>query len=124
NIQFVVSGDVIYVLEVNPRASRTVPITSKVTAIPMVELAVRAQLGETLATMGYGTGLLPDIAYAVVKAPVFSTVKLNGLDPVLGPDMKSTGEVLGLGRTFAEAAAKAFCFTEKANSAIRSGGLI
>lgn len=124
NIQFVISGDVIYVLEVNPRASRTVPITSKVTGIPMVELAVRAQLGEKLASMGHGTDLLPEITYAVVKAPVFSTVKLNGLDPVLGPDMKSTGEVLGLGRTFAEAAAKAFCFTEKANSTIQPGEMV
>jgi carbamoyl-phosphate synthase large subunit len=112
NIQFVVAGDVIYVLEVNPRASRTVPIVSKVTKVPMVELAVRAQLGEKLATMGYGTGLLPEIPFAVVKAPVFSTIKLNGVDPVLGPEMKSTGEILGLGRTFEEAAAKAFRFKD------------
>ncbi|MGE5704218.1 MAG: carbamoyl phosphate synthase large subunit, partial [Clostridia bacterium] len=89
NIQFVVAGDVIYVLEVNPRASRTVPIVSKVVKVPMVELAVRAQLGEKLADMGFGTGLLPDIPFAVVKAPVFSTIKLNGVDPVLGPEMKS-----------------------------------
>lgn len=124
NIQLVVSGDVIYVLEVNPRASRTVPITSKVTGVPMVELAVRAQLGEKLADMGHGTGLLADIGFSVVKAPVFSTVKLNGVDPVLGPEMKSTGEVLGLGRTFAEAAAKAFRFSEKSVAAVKAGDLI
>ncbi|UYZ14029.1 carbamoyl-phosphate synthase (glutamine-hydrolyzing) large subunit [Brevibacillus sp. WF146] len=112
NIQFVIHGETVYVLEVNPRASRTVPITSKVTGIPMVELAVRAQLGEKLAGMGYGTGLLPDIPFAVVKAPVFSTVKLSGVDPALGPEMKSTGEVLGLGRTFPEAAGKAFAFKD------------
>ncbi|WNC14434.1 carbamoyl-phosphate synthase (glutamine-hydrolyzing) large subunit [Brevibacillus brevis] len=113
NIQFVIDGSTVYVLEVNPRASRTVPITSKVTGIPMVQLAVQAQLGGKLADMGYRTGLLPDIPFAVVKAPVFSTVKLNGVDPVLGPEMKSTGEVLGLGRTFAEAAGKAFAFKDK-----------
>ncbi|QQE74083.1 carbamoyl phosphate synthase large subunit [Brevibacillus composti] len=112
NIQFVISEGTVYVLEVNPRASRTVPITSKVTGIPMVELAVRAQLGEKLKEMGAGTGLLPDIPFAVVKAPVFSTVKLTGVDPVLGPEMKSTGEVLGLGSTFPEAAGKAFCFKD------------
>lgn len=78
----------------------------------MVELAVRAQLGEKLKEMGAGTGLLPDIPFAVVKAPVFSTVKLTGVDPVLGPEMKSTGEVLGLGSTFPEAAGKAFCFKD------------
>ncbi|NGQ95673.1 carbamoyl phosphate synthase large subunit [Brevibacillus sp. SYP-B805] len=121
NIQFVVSGGVIYVLEVNPRASRTVPITSKVTGIPMVQLAIRAQLGEKLAAMGYGTGLLDDIPFAVVKAPVFSTVKLSGVDPVLGPEMKSTGEVLGLGRTIHEAAAKAFRFKDQAVPSMEPG---
>lgn len=112
NIQFVVAGGIIYVLEVNPRASRTTPITSKVTGVPMVQLAIRAQLGEKLSAMGYGTGLLADIPFAVVKAPVFSTVKLTGVDPVLGPEMKSTGEVLGLGRTLHEAAMKAFRFKD------------
>ncbi|MFY0543191.1 carbamoyl phosphate synthase large subunit [Brevibacillus sp. H7] len=121
NIQFVISGDTVYVLEVNPRASRTVPITSKVTNVPMVELAVRAQLGEKLSSMGFGTGLLPDIPFAVVKAPVFSTVKLDGVDPVLGPEMKSTGEVLGLGRTFAEAAGKAFAFKDHVHNGLRQG---
>ncbi|WP_400162344.1 carbamoyl-phosphate synthase (glutamine-hydrolyzing) large subunit [Brevibacillus sp. TJ4] len=121
NIQFVIHGDTVYVLEVNPRASRTVPITSKVTGIPMVQLAVRAQLGEKLAAMGYGTGLLPDIPFSVVKAPVFSTIKLNGVDPALGPEMKSTGEVLGLGQSFAEAAGKAFAFKDKMYGDWRSG---
>jgi len=124
NIQFVIDGSTVYVLEVNPRASRTVPITSKVTGIPMVQLAVRAQLGEKLAAMGYGTGLLPEIPFAAVKAPVFSTIKLNGVDPVLGPEMKSTGEVLGLGRSFAEAAEKAFAYKDKMYGDWREGHLV
>lgn len=124
NIQFVIDTDTVYVLEVNPRASRTVPITSKVTGIPMVQLAVKAQLGEKLADMGYGTGLLPDIPFAVVKAPVFSTIKLNGVDPVLGPEMKSTGEVLGLGRTFEEAAGKAFAFKDNLYGDWQTGKLV
>ncbi|TGV29852.1 carbamoyl-phosphate synthase large subunit, partial [Mesorhizobium sp. M00.F.Ca.ET.186.01.1.1] len=124
NIQFVIDTDTVYVLEVNPRASRTVPITSKVTGIPMVQLAVKAQLGEKLADMGYETGLLPDIPFAVVKAPVFSTIKLNGVDPVLGPEMKSTGEVLGLGRTFEEAAGKAFAFKDNLYGDWQTGKLV
>ncbi|MGD8190247.1 carbamoyl-phosphate synthase (glutamine-hydrolyzing) large subunit [Brevibacillus ginsengisoli] len=124
NIQFVVDGETIYVLEVNPRASRTVPITSKVTGVPMVELAVRAQLGEKLHEMGHGTGLLPDIPFAVVKAPVFSTVKLNGVDPVLGPEMKSTGEILGLGRTIEEAAAKAFRYKDSSYPVLQAGDIV
>ncbi|WP_411502668.1 carbamoyl-phosphate synthase (glutamine-hydrolyzing) large subunit [Brevibacillus centrosporus] len=124
NIQFVIDGSTVYVLEVNPRASRTVPITSKVTGIPMVQLAVQAQLGEKLANMGYSTGLLPDIPFAVVKAPVFSTVKLNGVDPVLGPEMKSTGEVLGLGRSFEEAAGKAFAFKDHFYGDWKAGHLV
>ncbi len=121
NIQFVIANDVVYVLEVNPRASRTVPIVSKVTKVPMIELAVRAQLGEKLAAMGYGTGLLPEIPFAVVKAPVFSTIKLNGVDPVLGPEMKSTGEILGLARSFPEAAAKAFRFKDSSYPELAKG---
>ena len=121
NIQFVVADGVIYVLEVNPRASRTTPITSKVTGVPMVQLAIRAQLGEKLSAMGYGTGLMVDIPFAVVKAPVFSTVKLSGVDPVLGPEMKSTGEVLGLGRSIHEAAMKAFHFKDQSISVPQSG---
>ncbi|WP_139491204.1 carbamoyl-phosphate synthase (glutamine-hydrolyzing) large subunit [Brevibacillus dissolubilis] len=121
NIQFVIDQDTIYVLEVNPRASRTVPITSKVTGVPLVELAVRASLGESLGKLGFGTGLLPEIPYIVVKAPVFSTIKLNGVDPALGPDMKSTGEVLGLGRSLTEAASKAFGYKEGALPALKQG---
>ncbi|WP_019123288.1 carbamoyl-phosphate synthase (glutamine-hydrolyzing) large subunit [Brevibacillus massiliensis] len=124
NIQFVIGDGTVYVLEVNPRASRTVPIISKVTGVPMVELAIRAQLGEKLADMGYGLGLLPDIPFAVVKAPVFSTVKLLGVDPALGPEMKSTGEILGLGRTFAAAAAKAFYYKDGIISALKPGDLL
>ncbi|MED1784183.1 carbamoyl-phosphate synthase (glutamine-hydrolyzing) large subunit [Brevibacillus fortis] len=124
NIQFVIDGETVYVLEVNPRASRTVPITSKVTGIPMVQLAVRAQLGEKLSEMGCCTGLLPEIPFAVVKAPVFSTIKLNGVDPVLGPEMKSTGEVLGLGHSFEEAAGKAFAFKDNLYGDWQKGQLV
>ncbi|MTT31944.1 carbamoyl-phosphate synthase (glutamine-hydrolyzing) large subunit [Terrilactibacillus sp. BCM23-1] len=107
NIQFVISGSVVYVLEVNPRASRTVPIMSKVTGIPMVELAVGVQLGETLKGQYNELGLLEPPALYAVKAPVFSFSKLKGVDPVLGPEMKSTGELLGLGKTPNEALNKA-----------------
>jgi carbamoyl-phosphate synthase large subunit len=95
--------DGIYVIEVNPRASRTVPYISKVTGVPMVELATRAMLGEKLSDMGYGTGLYPPSPYVAVKVPVFSFEKLHGVDTHLGPEMKSTGEVLGIGKTFEEA---------------------
>ncbi|TCP55929.1 carbamoyl-phosphate synthase large subunit [Tumebacillus sp. BK434] len=108
NIQFVLANDSVYVLEANPRASRTVPILSKVTGVPMVELAVRAQCGERLADCGYGIGLYPAKDHVVVKAPVFSFGKLTGLDIQLGPEMKSTGEALGIGQTYPEALAKAF----------------
>ncbi len=102
NIQYVImreaegqDGDV-YVLEVNPRASRTVPFLSKVTGVPMVELAVRAMLGESLAEQGYPSGLWPSTPLVAVKAPVFSMSKLSGVDTHLGPEMKSTGEVMGV----------------------------
>ncbi|PWK04977.1 carbamoyl-phosphate synthase large subunit [Tumebacillus permanentifrigoris] len=108
NIQFVIVSGEIFVLEVNPRASRTVPIISKVTGVPLVDLAVRVQCGHKLTDCGYGTGLFPAKDYVVVKAPVFSFGKITGLDIPLGPEMKSTGEVLGVGATFAEALAKAF----------------
>ncbi|MEQ6378368.1 carbamoyl-phosphate synthase (glutamine-hydrolyzing) large subunit [Bacillaceae bacterium S4-13-56] len=114
NIQFVVSADVVYVLEVNPRSSRTVPIMSKVTETEMVELAVRVQLGEELHSIGDGeTGLLKEPSFYSVKVPVFSSAKLNGVDSILGPEMKSTGEVLGLGNTVEEAMQKAVYFDEK-----------
>ncbi|MGB9867738.1 MAG: carbamoyl-phosphate synthase large subunit [Bacillota bacterium] len=95
NIQFVVFQDEVYVLEVNPRSSRTVPFVSKLTMVPMVELAVRAACGQKLRDMGYGSGLWRNLPYFGVKAPVFSWAKLRGVDTVLGPEMKSTGEVMG-----------------------------
>jgi len=108
NIQFVVAESFVYVLEVNPRASRTVPILSKVTGIPMVNLAVQVSLGRTLQELGYKNGLIPEIPYVVVKAPVFSFEKLTKVETSLGPEMKSTGEVLGMDTCFAHALAKAF----------------
>ncbi|MDR1069501.1 MAG: carbamoyl-phosphate synthase large subunit [Gracilibacteraceae bacterium] len=103
NIQYVISGGELYVIEVNPRSSRTIPYLSKVTDVPMVELAVRAMLGEKLSAMGYGAGLRPAGAYVAVKVPVFSFEKLGNVDTHLGPEMKSTGEVLGLATTLEEA---------------------
>ncbi|MDW7649950.1 MAG: carbamoyl-phosphate synthase large subunit [Bacillota bacterium] len=96
NIQYVLFEDNIYVLEVNPRSSRTVPFLSKVTGVPMVQLATRAALGQKLARMGYSTGLKDDMPYIAVKAPVFSFAKLVDLETSLGPEMKSTGEVMGI----------------------------
>jgi carbamoyl-phosphate synthase large subunit len=103
NIQFVLYNDQVYVIEVNPRSSRTVPYISKVTGVPMVDLATRCILGERLADMGYGSGLYPEADYVAVKVPVFSFEKLHNVDTHLGPEMKSTGEVLGIARTFSEA---------------------
>lgn len=103
NIQYVIYGNEIYVIEVNPRSSRTVPYLSKVTGVPMVELATRAMLGEKLEDMGYGTGLAPKMPYVAVKVPVFSFEKLADVDVLLGPEMKSTGEVLGIGKSLEEA---------------------
>ncbi|MDR1652012.1 MAG: carbamoyl-phosphate synthase large subunit [Synergistaceae bacterium] len=103
NVQYIIRGGDIWVIEVNPRASRTVPYISKVTGIPMVELATRAMLGEHLSEMGFGTGLYPPAPYTAVKVPVFSFEKLHGVDTHLGPEMKSTGEVLGIGKTLEEA---------------------
>ena len=96
NIQFVVYNNEVFIIEVNPRSSRTVPYISKVTGVPMVELAVRCMLGEKLRDMGYGTGLYPTGEYVAVKVPVFSFAKLHNVDTQLGPEMKSTGEVLGI----------------------------
>lgn len=123
NIQMVIShtdGE-IYVLEVNPRASRTVPIVSKVTGVPMTRLAVRAQMGETLAEMGVETGMLKPIPFYAVKVPIFSTNKLAGVDPAVGPEMKSTGEGLGLGWTVEEAVAKGLYWKENACSTLAAG---
>ena len=96
NAQFIVRDDGVYLIEVNPRASRTVPFLSKVTGVPMVELAVRIALGETLRVLGWSNGLLPPPPFVAVKAPAFSTAKLRGVDPSVGPGMQSTGEVIGI----------------------------
>lgn len=112
NIQFVIYDETVYVLEVNPRASRTVPIISKVTGIPMIELATNVQLGESLSEQDSELGLLQEPPYYSVKVPIFSASKLKGVDHVLGPEMKSTGEVLGLGMTRDEALRKAVQLTE------------
>ncbi len=107
NIQYVIHGDRIYCIEVNPRASRTVPILSKVTGIEMVNIATKVMLGKTIGDMGYSHGLLKRPDYYTVKAPVFSFDKLKMLETSLGPEMKSTGEVLGLGMNKTEALYKA-----------------
>jgi carbamoyl-phosphate synthase large subunit len=107
NAQFIVRDDGVYLIEVNPRASRTVPFLSKVTGVPMVDLAVRIALGETLREMGWPGGLLPEPPFVAVKAPAFSTAKLRGVDPSVGPGMQSTGEVIGIHRDPRVALAKA-----------------
>ena len=103
NIQYLIYADELYVIEVNPRASRTVPYISKVTNIPMVDIAAHVMLGEKLQDLGYGTGLCRTPPYYAVKVPVFSFEKLSDANSILGPEMKSTGEVLGIGRSLAEA---------------------
>ena len=109
NIQFVIDGENVYVLEVNPRASRTVPIISKVTGVPIVQVATNILLGTyTLTDVIERTGLMEDIPYAVVKYPVFSTFALSGLDSKVGPEMKSTGEGIAIAGTMSEALAKVF----------------
>ena len=107
NGQFIVRDDGVYLLEVNPRASRTVPFLSKVTGVPMIELATRVALGERLADLGWAGGLVPARDFVAVKAPVFSTAKLRGVDPTLGPSMQSTGEVIGIHADARVAVAKA-----------------
>jgi len=108
NIQFIVSNDEVYVIEVNPRSSRTVPYISKVTGIPIVPLATKVILGKKLRDLGYQPGLQPEADYFAIKMPVFSFEKIHGADISLGPEMKSTGECLGIARTFDEALYKAF----------------
>ena len=103
NIQYLIYNNELYVIEVNPRSSRTIPYISKVTGVPMVDLATRAMLGEDLKDMGYGTGLYRKSPYIAVKVPVFSFEKLINVDNHLGPEMKSTGEVLGIAGTLDEA---------------------
>jgi len=120
NIQYVVlpriagQGPRVFVLEVNPRASRTVPFLSKVTGVPMVRLAVGAMLGRKLKDQGYEDGLWPERNLVAIKAPVFSMSKLTGVDTYLGPEMKSTGEVMGIDRTFEAALAKALLASDLA----------
>ena len=103
NIQYVVYNDDVYVIEVNPRSSRTIPYISKVTGVPMVDIATRMMFGEKLVDQGYGVGLYPESDHVAVKVPVFSFEKLHDVDTHLGPEMKSTGEVLGIAKTFEEA---------------------
>ncbi|MGB8520040.1 MAG: carbamoyl-phosphate synthase large subunit, partial [Candidatus Tumulicola sp.] len=108
NIQFVIHDGTLYIIEANPRASRTVPIIQKATGINIVAAATRVALGEKLRDMPYGTGLHPRVPYVVVKVPVFSFSKMRGVETILGPEMKSTGEVLGIDATFAGALLKGF----------------
>ena len=108
NIQFVIFNDKVYVIEVNPRSSRTIPYITKVTGVPIIDLATRVMLGEKLKDLGYGTGLYRESPYYAVKMPVFSFAKLIDVDTTLGPEMKSTGEVLGIDRDYNQALLKAF----------------
>lgn len=108
NIQFIIKDDIVYVIEVNPRASRTVPIMSKVTGVPMAKIAVNVILGKSLKSQGFGVGLYKKSNLICVKMPVFSFQKLNRIDPALAPEMKSTGEVLGIDTDYKKALLKAF----------------
>ncbi len=108
NIQFIVMDEQVYVIEVNPRSSRTVPYISKVTGIPIVDLATKVIIGNTIKGLGYEPGLAPIADYIAIKMPVFSFEKLRGAEISLGPEMKSTGECLGIAKTFNEALYKAF----------------
>ncbi len=108
NIQFIVYENDVYVIEVNPRSSRTVPYISKVTGIPIVDIATEVICGKTLRELGYTPGLAPNADYIAIKQPVFSFEKLRGAETSLGPEMKSTGEVLGIAKTFNEALYKSF----------------
>ena len=108
NIQFIVDGEDVYIIEVNPRSSRTVPYISKVTGIPIVPLATQIICGHTIRELGYAPGLQKEADYFAIKMPVFSFEKIRGADISLGPEMKSTGECLGIAKTFNEALYKAF----------------
>ena len=108
NIQFIAIGEDVYVIEVNPRSSRTVPYISKVTGIPIVDLATEVIIGKTIRELGYEPGLQPEAEYFAIKMPVFSFEKIRGAEISLGPEMKSTGECLGIAKTFNEALYKAF----------------
>ena len=111
NVQFIARGEQVYIIEANPRSSRTVPYISKVTGIPIVDLAARCMLGEKLTDMGYKPGLAPEAGYVAIKMPVFSTEKIRGAEVSVGPEMKSTGECLGISKNFNEALYKAFMGT-------------
>ena len=108
NIQFIIYDDRVYVIEVNPRSSRTIPYISKVTGVPIIDLATKVMLGQRLRDLGYGTGIYKEADYFAVKMPVFSFEKLADVDTGLGPEMKSTGEVLGIAESFPQALLKAF----------------
>ena len=108
NVQFIARNEEVYIIEANPRSSRTVPYISKVTGIPIVDLAARCMLGEKLTDMGYRPGLAPEAGYVAIKMPVFSTEKIRGAEISVGPEMKSTGECLGISKDFNEALYKAF----------------
>ena len=108
NVQFIADGDEVYIIEVNPRSSRTVPYISKVTGIPIVDLATKIIIGNTIRGLGYEPGLAPVADYIAIKMPVFSFEKLRGAEISLGPEMKSTGECLGIAKSFNEALYKAF----------------
>ncbi len=122
NIQYVVYNHSVYAIEVNPRSSRTVPYISKVTGVPMVALATEIILGKKLKDLGYGTGLYPARDYVAVKVPVFSFAKLSDVDTHLGPEMKSTGEVLGIAKRFDEALLKGL--VASGNKMKKSGGVL
>ena len=108
NIQFIAIGEDVYVIEVNPRSSRTVPYISKVTGIPIVDLATEVIIGKTIRELGYEPGLQPEAPYYAIKMPVFSFEKIRGAEISLGPEMKSTGECLGIAKNYNEALYKAF----------------
>ena len=122
NIQYIISDGKIYVIEVNPRSSRTIPYISKVTGVPMIKLATECMIGKKLKKLGYGTGLYPSAPYVAVKVPIFSFEKLADLDTHLGPEMKSTGEVLGIGKTLDEALYKGL--VAAGYKMKRSGGIL
>ncbi len=122
NVQYVVYNHEVYVIEVNPRSSRTVPYISKVTGVPMVQLATDIAMGAKLKDLGYGTGLYKEAGYVAVKVPVFSFAKLNNVDTMMGPEMKSTGEVLGIAKNFNDALIKGLIAS--GNELKRSGGVL
>ncbi|MCH5165566.1 MAG: carbamoyl-phosphate synthase large subunit [Clostridiales bacterium] len=122
NIQYIINNGKIYVIEVNPRSSRTIPYISKVTGVPMIKLATECMIGKKLKKLGYGTGLYRSAPYIAVKVPIFSFEKLADLDTHLGPEMKSTGEVLGIGKTLDEALYKGL--VAAGYKMKRSGGIL